>query len=351
MKKLLTALFLIVFAVGLFFVKNSPTPVKADAGAPVTITATYNSNTGQLNTSGSYAWKECEPGEETNILGFALFTNGGTPATNNSNALDGSSMHLANSGNPCTTTPDNWVDNSHILSSAPTKVCVVVYDVRADDSADPGGIHSLIGAGGNYNADNSWNLNGNSYPEGSCATPALEVPTPTPTPTPISPPSGGNGGVGGPPAGEAGPPGPSVCGAQTPPAPNLKSLTSVGLREVELIWDPVEPTTHYNLSYGPTFGNYLYGVDNTGKVNSFRVGGLGAGTYCFAVRAVNDCAPSSLSNERCTGAVLGVSKVLGVSTLGATGSLIDELFQILFIMGSVCLSLGLRNLYPAKRLV
>jgi len=185
MKKLLAVLLLIVFAAGLFFVaKKSPTSVNADTGAPVTITATYNSSTGQLDASGFYAWVECEPGEETNIVGFAVFINRGTPANNNSNALDGAGMHLANGGNPCEVTPDNWVDNSHVLSSAPRKVCVVVYDVRADDSADPGGIHSQIGAGGDYNTDNSWDSNGDSYPEGSCTVPTVITPRHTPTPTP-----------------------------------------------------------------------------------------------------------------------------------------------------------------------
>lgn len=183
-------------------------------------------------------------------------------------------------------------------------------------------------------------------------TPTLE-PTPTPvelTPTPTPPP--GNGGVGGPPpgGGPPGPAGPPVCGAQTPPAPYLKTLTVLGGGGVELVWDPVAEATHYNISYGPSSGNYLYGVANTGKVTSFRVGGLGTGTYCFALRAVNDCAPSGLSNERCPGAVLGVAKVLGVTTLGATGSFSDQLFQILFIIGSVCLSAGLKLLYPAKKL-
>ena len=212
MKKLLAVLFLIVFTAGLFFVaKKSPTFVNADTGAPVTITATYNSSTGQLDTSGSYAWIECEPGEQTNILGFAVFINGGTPADNNSNALDGAGMHLANSGNPCEVTPDNWADNSHVLSSAPTNVCVVVYDVRADDSADPGGTHSTIGAGADYNIDNSWNANGNSYPKGSCTEPTIITPTPeceegdctTPTPTSTPTPTQTLN-VGGPGAGDGG---------------------------------------------------------------------------------------------------------------------------------------------------
>jgi hypothetical protein len=72
-------------------------------------------------------------------------------------------------------------------------------------------------------------------------TPTPTIPsgvTPTPTPTPMPVPAGAEGGVGG-------PPGAPVCGAQTPPAPNLKSLTAVGAGEVELFWDPVEPATHY----------------------------------------------------------------------------------------------------------
>ena len=181
-----------------------------------------------------------------------------------------------------------------------------------------------------------------------CVTPT-PTPTPTtpvePTPTPTSPPGLPPPSVGGPP-GAGGPP---HCGAQTPPTPYLRSLTVLGAGEVELIWDPVEPSTHYSISYGPSSGNYLYGVSDTGKVTSFTVGGLGGGTYCFAIRAVNDCAPGELSNERCTGEVLG--QVLGVTTLGATGGFSEEIFQILFIIGCVCLGTGLKLFLPAKRLV
>jgi len=104
-------------------------------------------------------------------------------------------------------------------------------------------------------------------------------------------------------------------------------------------------------------GNYIYGVPNTGKITFFTVGSLQSGVnYCFAVRAINDCAPSELSNEICTGAVLGVTtggKVLGVSTLGATGIFNEQAGQILFIIGCLCLSLGVRLLVPlpsAKKL-
>ena len=119
---------------------------------------------------------------------------------------------------------------------------------------------------------------------------------------------------------------------------------------MELVWTAVDLATHYSIVYGPSSGNYIYGVDNTGNTTSFTVGGLDpASDYCFAVRAVHDCAPSELSNEICTGEVLG--QVLGATTLGDTGSLIDELFQILFIIGSVCLSLGLRAYLPTKEKV
>jgi hypothetical protein len=182
-------------------------------------------------------------------------------------------------------------------------------------------------------------------------TPPLEEPTSTPTPTlpgepsptPTSPPAEGEGGVGGPPGGG----GPPSCGAQIPAAPYLRSVTKTKSDEAELIWDPVEPVTHYSLSYGPSSGNYLYGVPNTGKTTSFRVGALGSGNYCFIVRAVNDCAPSGPSNELCTGGV--APQVLGAKVLGATGSALDELLAILVIMGSVCVGLGLRSYLPSVK--
>ncbi len=177
-------------------------------------------------------------------------------------------------------------------------------------------------------------------------TPATEItPTFTPTPTPTSPPSVGGGGDGSP--GE-----PPHCGAQVPGAPTLLEATQFDPHQVNLLWTPVDPSTHYSIVYGLLSGNYTYGVADVGKTTSFRVGGLASGAkYCFAVRAVNDCMPGALSNEICTGKALGGGAVLGASTLGATGSFDDELLQILFIIGCVCLSLGLRLSLPAKRQV
>jgi len=192
-------------------------------------------------------------------------------------------------------------------------------------------------------------------PQAPTPTPEEEIPTLTPTlpgqPSPTFTPSVGGGEVGGPPAGGegGGPPGPPHCGSQTPSVPHLKSVNTIKTGEVELFWDPVEPVTHYNISYGPSAGNYLYGVANTGKVTSFRVGALGEGNYCFVVRAVNDCAPSNPSNELCTGGVGG--QVLGVKVLGMTGRVNCFVWQTLFIMGVICGCLGVRICLVKQRKV
>lgn len=167
------------------------------------------------------------------------------------------------------------------------------------------------------------------------------TPTPSPSPTPESSPaeSPGVGGL------VEEPGRPPICGAETPTAPTLLNVTPSGTGQVDLSWTAVTPVTHYSISYGLSSRDYIYGVDNTGNVTSFRVGELDPGaTYCFAVRAVHDCAPSELSNEICTGAVLGVvdGRILGVSTLGETGNSLDELFHLSFIIGCVCLTLGIR---------
>lgn len=197
----------------------------------------------------------------------------------------------------------------------------------------------------------------------SCPTPTLTPSAPTPTPVPIEPtptptyaltptptPTGvvptSPPGVGGPPSEVAKS---AACGAQVPSTPELLSVQSLSPTMVSLNWTAVDPTTHYAVLYGLSSGNYIYGVADTGKTTSFTVGGLdSAAKYCFAVRAVNGCAPSGLSNEICQGAV-GGGRVLGASTLGATGSFKEQLFLLSFIMGCVCLSVGLRFffLYPA----
>lgn len=183
-------------------------------------------------------------------------------------------------------------------------------------------------------------------------TPTSELPNVTPTgflpsPVPTSPAVGGDGGGSSQGGGGGEPVEAPHCGSQIPPAPYLRSVTKIKSNEAELLWDPVDPATHYAISYGPSSGNYLYGVPNTGKVTSFSVGALGSGNYCFVVRAVNDCAPSDPSSEKCTGGVGG--KVLGATVLGATGSFKDNLSLVIFLIGFICIAVGLRLLCPAKR--
>lgn len=174
-------------------------------------------------------------------------------------------------------------------------------------------------------------------------TPTSEPSPPPSEPTPTTPPSAGGPGEPGPPA----PPGPPVCGVPAPPAPILLSVTPSGAGQADLSWTAVTPVTHYSISYGLSSGNYIYGVDNTGNVTFFSVGGLDpARDYCFAVRAVNDCAPSELSNEICTG--VGAGQVLGVTTLADTGSWVDDLYWLLVIISSVCVGLGIRFLPVEK---
>lgn len=142
---------------------------------------------------------------------------------------------------------------------------------------------------------------------GACKQPTPTEPEPTstpvdPTPTDIP---GGNGANGG-----GGPPGAPSCNVTTPGAPRLLSAAYVSHNQVKLIWQKVAGATHYTISYGPTSGNYPWGVPNTGDTNEFVVGDVTS--TCFIVRAVNDCAPSTPSNEVCTGQVQG--QVLGLSS-------------------------------------
>jgi hypothetical protein len=165
---------------------------------------------------------------------------------------------------------------------------------------------------------------GGTVPDGICGTldcsatdPCENGPTSTPTPTPISP------------RGGPGPAGPPVCGAATPAAPHLISATTIGGNKVGLKWSKVNGASHYTIYYGPSSGNYLYSVPNTGDTDNFIIEGMSGG--CFAVRAVNDCAPSEASNEVCTGAVGGVAQVLGLSDTS------NDLAQSLFFWAGMAM--------------
>jgi len=169
-------------------------------------------------------------------------------------------------------------------------------------------------------------------------------PTPNPTATPTSPPSvgGGDGGGGG-----GGSGGGQVCGSSVPTTPTLNSVSRLSATTVSLQWSTASPVNHYSISYGLAGQRFQFGVTDTGNVTSFIIGGLTENqNYCFAVAGVNDCMPGALSNTVCirpdTGAVGG--NVLGASTLGATGSS-EDLMKILFIIGSVCLGLSIKQKY------
>lgn len=110
-----------------------------------------------------------------------------------------------------------------------------------------------------------------------------DTPTPTPTPTPSPTPSSG-------------------CTDPAPGStPSLASAVSSGAHSITLTWaTATNPVTSYELSYGLSAGNYIYGAPNIGGqgTTTFTVGGLTTGkTYYFIVRAINGCMPGSASNE------------------------------------------------------
>jgi len=157
---------------------------------------------------------------------------------------------------------------------------------------------SILGNFTDYPGADGYDVDGVEAQEGEpCDLPVSPTPTlePTPEPTPTDEPSS---------------PGPPVCGASTPNAPFLVSATAISGNQVELVWQKVDDATHYSIFYGPSSGNYLYGVPNTGDTDNFTIGGMSGG--CYIVQAVNDCAPSEASNEICIGQVAG--QVLGLST-------------------------------------
>jgi hypothetical protein len=59
MKKTPVIIFLLTVTLGIVFSFGKFADViNADRGVPLTISATYDSNTGQLNSSGTYEWEE-----------------------------------------------------------------------------------------------------------------------------------------------------------------------------------------------------------------------------------------------------------------------------------------------------
>ncbi len=133
--------------VSFLFVKSLG-PVLADSGSPTgSITATYNTVTGVLSASGTY---NNAPGS---LAGYALFIDGATPVTPGTGSLD-TTVHTSS------TVPSGPWSDSHTLATAPTSVCVVIYDVHSGTTS---GNHSNVAAGATRNTDNSYETNNNSY--------------------------------------------------------------------------------------------------------------------------------------------------------------------------------------------
>ena len=81
---------------------------------------------------------------------------------------------------------------------------------------------------------------------------------------------------------------------------------------VKVEWEKVSGASSYNLVYGTSPGNYIYGVNNLGDVAK-DVNYLDPNaTYFFAALAINGCMPGELSDEVSTPkAVLGEVRAVG----------------------------------------
>lgn len=142
-------------------------------------------------------------------------------------------------------------------------------------------------------------------------------PTGSVTPTPTSVGSENNSSaVGGSGTGDPGAP---VCGDSVLSAPIAVSVARSGRDAVDLGWTSVSEATDYMISYGLESGKYIYGVPSTGKVTSFRIGGLDLKKkYYFQVRAIKGCMPGTASNElsypqsAIGGQVLGLAATNGI---------------------------------------
>lgn len=91
---------------------------------------------------------------------------------------------------------------------------------------------------------------------------------------------------------------PPKCTVTTPNAPKLLSVVPLTQTSVMLEWTKIDQATHYAVSFGTQSSSYTFGVPNTGNTTSFVIGQLSPNTnYFFVLQAINDCAPSKLSNE------------------------------------------------------
>ncbi len=161
------------------------------------------------------------------------------------------------------------------------------------DGMNENKIASFVAKGWYLLNGSDWNLLNHKYlaknSNYSCKTvtptPTLPV-TPTPTkplstPTPTRPHT------------------PPSCPDVKLDVPVLLSVNKSGNDGVELIWSqPDANVEYYMISYGYESGKYNFGVPNTGKVTSFRIGSLDLSKkYYFVVRSQKGCNVSEASNE------------------------------------------------------
>jgi hypothetical protein len=119
-----------------------------------------------------------------------------------------------------------------------------------------------------------------------------------------------------------------VCSKDKPGTPSLISVVKTGSKAI-ITWTKVDKATHYMLSYGTEYGNYPYGVSNTGNVTSYTVNALDPSReYYFVVYAVNDCMPGNASG---TSSVGTGGQVLGLATTGDA--------KVIFLFASIGLAL------------
>lgn len=120
-----------------------------------------------------------------------------------------------------------------------------------------------------------------------------------------------------------------VCDSAKPGTPTLTSVVRSG-SAATLHWTTADQSTHYTIGYGLVGGDYIYGVPNTGNVNSFTVEALDPDTtYYFAVRGVNNCMPGDWSGTPTGGAVLGAFAPTGNLALIFSLTLIGGLLAVL----------------------
>lgn len=171
------------------------------------------------------------------------------------------------------------------------------------------------------------------------------TPNPTPTPTPSTNNGGGDGG------------GAPVCTDEKPKTPQLVSVNKINSTTVNIKWNQVVNANNYVVSYGPSKGNYLYGVNSTGNTDNINIGSLDPNSnYCFVIRATNHCQPGDLSNEICLqnevqntiGTRVGGGEVLGISTLAPTGSN-QALNFVLGLFGLSLTAYGLLKIKTSKK--